>query len=317
MWKWLKNLEKQDKLIIYWACIFLFVIIWIVLKFTNQTLGDFGESLLPNFFADIMNVLAITYLVTYFVQKSQEKKQKLELYTIIGQSFNKLVGRLVKNYLFFVTREDIYLLDELVRREHSQEAIKEIVEKSKFLNITNVIQEKVKVENEAKKWGDSFLKYSEELDKHGDSLENIEEAIYQLMMANFNEDKGEVIEDEQVKKELDELYSEMEILKKNNIFSISARQFTDFYKKYSTEAIKSFSGKYEIVLPHDIKISLFRIEHCLEQINDLIKEDIFFRKKLSREDIQKAENNLLSIGQELLFLMNYFNEIEYASIKAK
>jgi hypothetical protein len=110
---------KEYQIIIYTAlgllsaCVLIYIIV-----FEDSYGADLTESLLPNFITDLFFIPITVFLITYLVNKAQEKKAKKEAFKAIGLQHLYLTSRISGMYINLLTKMfvqsevDIYVEDK-------------------------------------------------------------------------------------------------------------------------------------------------------------------------------------------------------------
>lgn len=292
----------------------MIIIVVVQYIFDDKGLAGFWVSLLPNFFADVVNVLVTTYLVTHFIQRNHEKKQRMTMYEVFGKDFNKHINNLAGNYLYFLTRNEKFLNYGINELKKLKKDVEDVKNNRSANTILNMPKGRVKVKNMFEGWEHSFIKYYSSMREHSEQLAVIEEETWNLLNQYLD---GENIDTDSMnskdRKLLRMLESEKEKLEDIHNFNLTVNQFSTFYYKYSNELIMEFSEKYEMILPIEIKMSLFRVRNNMEQSVLKMGDYLLSYERLSQQEKKQIEDSLFEIAKELLLLMSYFEGYEDVS----
>lgn len=314
MWKWFKGLEKQDKQITYWAFILLFVVTWIQLKFGEDNMIEFGNSLLPNFFADIINVLVTVSIINHFIKRNQEKKEKQQLYEILGQPYTEFVCKIAGNYFLLLTKKKEFRDNGFDGLLGIRQGMVEIQKSEELIDVSTVFKSQEEIKDILHRgWRTSFMSCNSDFCEYVENYGRIDVEIKELYRKYLDENGCLELEHMSAKdkKYLELLESELENMKGEYKFFWRTSKFIRYYNDYTVKVIDGFVSKYELILPFEIKVALFRLKNDLaDLLVDISKTHSTKPSQQEKEQIQKIMSN---ITKELSFLLDYFKEYEDAS----
>ncbi|HHT7190026.1 TPA: hypothetical protein ACTZ5N_003425 [Bacillus cereus] len=134
-----------------WIVLVSFIVLGIVLV-TQFTYGishsdSFWAALLPNFFADVIGILVTTYLLTYLLQRNEGKKQKKEIFEVLGYDYNRVVRDMARNYLLLITRNTDFINDEEKRIAEVRKGLDDARRSDKILDMSKILEVQEEIEH--------------------------------------------------------------------------------------------------------------------------------------------------------------------------
>ncbi|MED0988422.1 hypothetical protein [Bacillus nitratireducens] len=100
---------KENILLVSSIVAIILIALLIQWKFYSGINSEFVQSLIPNIIVDMGSIIFSCYLITYLVNKNQEKREKSNLYRVVGYDYLGLIESLVPTYLFVISRDTRFL----------------------------------------------------------------------------------------------------------------------------------------------------------------------------------------------------------------
>ncbi|MEH7082781.1 hypothetical protein V7139_08605 [Neobacillus drentensis] len=312
----LLKIKNEHLWILGSSLVILGFVLIIQLTYGDKHPDSFLTSLLPNFFADVISVLITTYLLAYLLQKNQEKKEKRQLFGAIKQDYIAFVHKIAGNYLFLITRKEEYIHSEAKGLLDMREGIDSIKNRRELIDPSTLNKSQGEIKNILYgRWRTSLMKFNRSFQTYLEQYAELENAIQDILVKYLNEDQIDDFENmsKSDKERLKRLEDELKGLESDNKFPFITAKIMSYYYNYAVEAIRDFSGSYDMVLPLDMKMAIFRLKNNLD---DTVMYSMTFGAypELSQEKKEQMQKTMSNITKEISFLLDYFKEYEGANL---
>ncbi|MFP7255917.1 hypothetical protein [Terribacillus saccharophilus] len=105
MKKLFKSFPEEHSAIIIWCLGIAGTLLFVLFNLPEQNSLSVGESLLPNFIADLIFIPITVFLITWFLNKAEVKRTRQESFEMLGLIQIHLFKKIAKLYIHLITRE--------------------------------------------------------------------------------------------------------------------------------------------------------------------------------------------------------------------